>query len=472
MFNYFILAVRSKGQKVLTRRYPGLTAIVLVAVLIMTGIAPAHRSPASAQSAPFVNVEWYRESLIKSADLWNGGLDGESGMRAYNDDFTGYFHVSMDRQWNPTPMRSTTSVAQSRSIYMNIEAYRVAGSENGQRFLKAAEMGIDFLLANFRDSDYGGFYWEVEESGEIVNDMKQGYGNMHPMLALAQAYSVTGNPDYLDAALGQLDVIQEYFLDPDYPGGVLPGFDRTFSEIQGVKNIDTFTHLFEPLLILYDVTEGEQQDEIVDLINLLGTFLAEQLYNDRDAFTDRGYVAYNYTDTWEPSQEPYSRKTQWTVARQASTGHNIELAYLISRAVERNFNPEWLDVAEKLIRFCLEYTINPNTGGMLYEVTDYDGSPLEGNPDSDFYIYWAQAETARALLHFTVVRGDDYGVQFKAVEALFNSYMTDQEYGGLYHGVDTNLKPYGIEKGDIWKTNYHYTMFFAEVLRHKDYPSL
>ena len=106
-------------------------------------------------------------------------------------------------------------------------------------------------------------------------------------------------------------------------------------------------------------------------------------------------------------------------------------------------------------------------GGMLYEVTDYDGQPLEGNPDNDLYIYWAQAETARALLHYTVVRNMDYVAQFKAVETLFNQYMTDQEYGGLYHALDAkhDLEPSNPNKGDVWKTNYHYSMFFAEVLR-------
>jgi mannose/cellobiose epimerase-like protein (N-acyl-D-glucosamine 2-epimerase family) len=144
----------------------------------------------------------------------------------------------------------------------------------------------------------------------------------------------------------------------------------------------------------------------------------------------------------------------------------------LSRAVERGFNPEWLDVGDKLIKFCLEYAIDPDTGGMIYEITDYEGQPLEGNPDNAFYIYWAQAETARALLHYTVVRGRNYGTEFKAVEILFNQYLTDQKYGGLYPTLDgETLEPAGffIYKGDIWKTNYHYSMFFTEVLRLGEY---
>ncbi len=447
--------------------------LILAVVLIVAGLVPAG-FPATAQDDTlFLDVAWYREQLIKSADLWNGGLDGQSGLGAYRDDFTGFFNVNLDRQWRQLPTQSSTAVASSRAIYMNLEAYRIAGPEEGQRFLQAATKGIEFLLTYFKDPDYGGFYWEVSSSGKPVDAMKQGYGNLHPMLALAQAYKVTQEPRYLSEALAQLDVIKQHFLDPDYPGGIRPGFDRTFEKIVGVNNVDTFTHYFEPLLVLYDATEGEQQAEIGGMIDVAGQFLTQQLYHDQDGFTDRGYVAYNYDEAWQPSQLPYTRETQWSGARQASTGHNIELAYLISRAVERGFNPDWLTVADKLIKFCLEYAIDPEYGGMRYEVTDYDGQPLAGNPDNNLFIWWAQAETARALLHFTVVRNADYQDQFKAVEALFNRDLTDQDYGGLYHSLDAehDLAPVNPNKGDIWKTNYHYTMFFAEVLRLADtYP--
>lgn len=443
--------------------------IVLFCIgLIWGGVAPRYvtYSAPQAQESVFVDVEWYRENQILAADRWNGGLDGQSGMGVYSEDFNGFFHVNLDRQWNQFPMRFTTAVAQSRGIFMNVEAYLTAGPEEGERFRQAATQGVDFLLANFKDAEYGGFYWGVSRSGLVGDDMKQGYGNVHPLLALTRTYSITHDPAHLQAALEQYEVIKQHFLDPNYPGAILPGFSRDFSEIQGVNNVDTFTHWFESLLALYDVTEGEQQAEIADYITLHGDFLTQHLYHDQDGFSDRGYVAYNYDEAWQPAQMPYTRQTQWSGARHATTGHNIELAYLLSRAVERGFDAEWLDVADKLIQFCLEYAIDPETGGMLYEITDYDGQPLEGNPDNELYIYWAQAETARALLHFTVVRRADYAAQFKAVETLFNDYLTDQEYGGLYHGLyASTLEPQGVEKGDIWKTNYHFSMFFSEVLR-------
>ena len=417
--------------------------------------------------ALFLDADWYRAHLLMAADLWDGGLDGNSGMGAFSDGFDGFFHVNLDRQWRQTRLRFSSTVAQSRAIYMNVEAYRAADDADKPRFLAAINAGVGVLLNDFLDPQYGGFFWEVSPNGVVVDPMKQGYGNVHPVMALAQAYAVTQNPEYLNAALTQLDLINEKFLDPAYDCAYLPGFSRDFSQVIGVNNVDTFTHLFESLLTLYDVTDGARHDAIAQEIDTCGNFLINTLYRDQEGFTDRGYVAYNYDEQWSPSQIPYTRENQWSGGLQASTGHNIELAYLLSRAVERGFNADWLDTADKLIKFCTEYALDSDTGGMIYEITDYNGQPLQGNPDNAIYIYWPQAETSRALLHFIVVRGhDEYRDMFKQVESLFDTQMTDQEYGGLYHALDAeSLTAVGPEKGDIWKTNYHYSMFFSEVLR-------
>jgi cellobiose epimerase len=403
---------------------------------------------------------------VSTADLWNGGLDGNSGMGAYDPEFNGFFKPNLDREWKSSP-GSSTAVAQARGVYMNVEAFRAAGPEEGERFLKAINQGVDFMLENFLDDRNGGFYWSVYSNGRVDDNLKQGYGNIHSIFALAQAYSVTQNPAHLQAALDQLAVFDKHFRNRDYACALYPSFSRNWNEIVGVNNVDIFTHYFETLLVLHDVTEGDQQARIDEQISICGDFLVDELYHDQEGFTDRGYVAYNYDENWQPSQIPYTREMQWSGALHATTGHNIELAFLISRAVERGFDERWLETAEKLIKFCTEYAIDPVTGGMLYEITDYDGKPLEGNPDNELYLWWPQTETARTLMHFAVVRGhDEFLEPFKKVETLVQGDLTDQAYGGLY--IDLNkdtLQPTSTHKADIWKVNYHDAMFFAEALR-------
>ena len=261
--------------------------------------------------------------------------------------------------------------------------------------------------------------------------------------------------------------VDQILLISNIPGAVHPNRLRDFSEVVGFNNVDVFTHWFETLLILHDVTEGEMQDHIAEQIVVYGDFLTEFLYHDQAGFEDRGYVAYNYDENWQPQQIPYERPRQWADAMHATAGHNIELAYLLSRAIERGFGPEWLVVAEKMIRFCQEYALDPETGGMLYDITDYEGQPLEGNPDNPLYLWWPQGETARTFLHYSVVRDVDYVDEFTMVEAFIHNDLTDLEFGAWFRTLDSenDLAPVDLFKGNIWKVNYHYSMFFAEVLR-------
>ncbi|MBN1429160.1 MAG: AGE family epimerase/isomerase [Anaerolineae bacterium] len=438
----------------------------------------------------FLDPIWYRTTLLDVTDKWNGGLDGQSGMGAYQPDFNGCFYVDLARDWQqkggyfdsnvPQGLGedreipqyylnlgySSTVIAQSRAIYINVEAYRTAGPEEGERFLEAVNAGVQCLITRFWDPVYGGFNWEVQTDGRVRDVEKQGYGNVHALMVLAQAYSVTHNPEHLRTALHQLRVIEEQYLDPDYPGGIRPGFNRDFSVIIGVNNIDIWTHYFEALLALYDVTEGADREHIANLIETAADFLIHRLVREQAGYPDRLYVAYNYDTQWNPSQLPYSRDAQWSGAMHSTPGHCVELAYLISRAVERGFDPAWLDTAYKLMNFSTANAFDATTGGMLYETLDYEGKPLVDNPDNDKYIWWAQSESDRAFLHFAVVRQVDYVKQFKAIEALIHGPLTDPVYGGWYDSLEVGtLKPQGFDKGNVWKVNYHYTMFFVEALR-------
>jgi len=409
------------------------------------------------------SLSWYRQTLIQTVDRFNGGLDGRSGTGAYRGDFNGYFHPTLDRYWRQMPILSSTSIAQSRAIYNNVEAHRAA--DDNAHFLRAIRLGTDFLLTSFRDAQYGGFFWQVTPEGKVADDTKDAYGNAHSLFALAEAYSITRNLSGLQAALDQLDVIEAYFWDAQFPGGVHTSRSRDFSTISGVNNLNTVIHLFEALLALYDVSADEARKHTADLITLQGNFITEHLYRDQQGYTDRGYLALYYDEAWQPSQIPYSPEARWLNAGYATTGHAIEMAYLLSRAVERGFDPRWLATANKLIRFCLASTIDPISGGMIHEIADYDGQPLVIPPKE--YTGWAQIETARTLLHFSVVREENYQAEFRRSEAFYLQHLTDAAYGGVYEALQAGkqFQPTHTNKAHVWHMNYHHSMFLAEVLR-------
>lgn len=447
-----------------------LKLLMVLALVFLTTRSWSQPNVGLPDTQKFLDVAAYKKLLIHQVDLFDGGLDGQSGMGAFDQNFTGWFNVNLGRNWSQGITGSVTAVAQARAIFMNVQAYRAS---HDQKYLKIANLGIDFMLAHFWDKKYGGFYWEVGRDGEARSRSKQGYGNVHALMVLADAYGATKNIAHLRAAMNQLGIIGKYFKDQKFPGAVFPGFRYDFSEVEGVNNVDTFTHYFEALLALHDVTQGANLERVKRLLLEAGNFLISHLYTDQTGFTDRGYVAYNLDKNWKPSQLPYTRGTQWSGAMHSTPGHCIELAYLLSRAVERGFDPGWLTTAAKLQRFTEDYAINPETGGMLYETLDYDGKPLLGNPDNAYYIWWAQAEVARAMLHFSVVRNQDRAQAFKRAEKLILEHFLDPEFGGWFQQVRADTLAFGDPtKGNVWTMNYHETMFYAEILRlNETYPA-
>src|SRR5205085_1670852 len=93
-----------------------LLAITLLSLLSFTfqtvsirAQATTDFTPTTPQPGQFLDVDWYRANLISANDEWNGGLDGDSGMGAYQADFNGFFHMNLDRQFRQTRMNSTSS---------------------------------------------------------------------------------------------------------------------------------------------------------------------------------------------------------------------------------------------------------------------------------------------------------------------------------------------------------------------------
>ena len=149
----------------------------------------------------------------------------------------------------------------------------------------------------------------------------------------------------------------------------------------------------------------------------------------------------------------------------------LELAFLLSRAVERGFSAAWLTTAHKMVTFATAWALDPTYHAMRYYLIGVDGRPLPGNAENAYWTWWPQTETARALLHFAVVRGWDTAGVFKAEEDFIHRYQTDQALPRAVGAGDAGRAgvpqpdPSRPNKGHIWKTNYHYSAFFAEVLR-------
>jgi mannose/cellobiose epimerase-like protein (N-acyl-D-glucosamine 2-epimerase family) len=453
--------------------------------------APAHAAAVAAAAAataaaPQVDAVAVRDELIRFVDTWNGGQagrNGTSGMGVYATTWDGLFRMNLNRQFNPISYYTNdqTIISQSRATYINVEAYRNAPSTDRARFKTAVQKGADYLLAKARDpvlynGNPGGMWWGLQPDGVsppthttaiygTAPRHKDAYGQVQSLFALAHAYSVTADVDHLNGAFAQLDVWNTQFADTAAgPGAFLPTANENYTQRVDTRNLDYMTHALEALLALDAVTPAAhpRKAQLAPQIASIGNFITTRMYRDAAGSTTMGYLPWYYDAAWNPS----STATQQYV----TPGHNLEVAYLLSRAVERGFNPAWLPVANKLIAFALKYGFDntpgsPTYGVVRYEKLKFDGTPFNATPDK--LVWWQTSEAARTLLHFALVRGRaDLSDEYDAAIAFIRNRFVDSVYGGWFTSLDpVTLAPTTTNKGTVWTGGYHEAMLYAEMLR-------
>jgi len=448
-------------------RLPVLAAAAVAAVATAAGVAaPA----AGAAPTPLFDAAAHRETLLSVVDAWNGGALTPAS-RAGN---ASAFHVTLHANWTRVEPKDTTAVAQARGIYINVEAAAAAATVCDARapsFVAAVKAGVQALNDLFRDPADGAVVYLVhEDNGTVADPTKDGYANVHSTFALASAVRVL---DGADAAAALEDALEMYewvkaVLDDGSGGGL---YWRAGDPANATRGLDPVTHWFEALQALWDVLPaGAKRDEVAAEVARAGTFLVDTMAVTEADDPASAYLVFNYKADWTPSDVPYTRANQWTAGEWASTGHGVEIAWLLSRAEQRGLAPagsDWLAAGDRLVRHCEKYAID-DRGLVRWEEVALNGSTIVGNPDNDLYEWWPNSEAARTYVHHAVTRGRraTAGPKWRTVANLLNGPMTDPVWGGWFRFVTVDgLAPEGSPKWDRWKVAYHFAMLHAEVLR-------
>jgi unsaturated chondroitin disaccharide hydrolase len=462
--------------------------VVDVGESILANRAPrSARVEAAALAAVNIDAAAVRAELVHFVDTWNGGQLGKlgtSGMGVYATTWDGLFRMNLDREFNRfvnTYTDDMTIISQSRAIYLNVEAYRNAPAADQARFKTAVQRGADYLLGKAVDHNTysgqpGGMWWGLQPDGVsppthttpiggTAPRDKHAYGQVQSLFALAHAYSVTGDADHLNGAFTQLDVWNTQFADTAAgPGAFLQTANENYTQRIGNRNVDYMTHALEALLTLDEVTPAShpRKASLTTQITNIGNFITTRMYRNAAGSTTMGYLPWWYDAQWNPSP---------VATEQYSTpGHNFEMAFLLSRAVERGFNPAWLDVADKLLAYTLQYSFDnvptsPTYGAVPHEKLAFNGARFDSAPDD--LVWWQQSEAARTLLHFAAVRGrTDLWDEYLAASAFIRNRFIDPEYSGWYQYLNpSTLAPTTTIKGSVWTGGYHETMLDAERIR-------
>ena len=417
---------------------------------------PRTPSPAHSSGRPIHYLAPTRENYLELAAQTEAMLDRdvlEVWFPRCVDNLHGGFSSNFRRDWKAEASQGKFSVFQGRMTWISSQI-AVRRPQLRPQFLPIAKHGLEFLENVLWDKQEGGFFWGVDDGGQIspfYTDGKELYGESFGLYGAAAAYQATHDPQALDLAERAFRWMDEHAHDR-VNGGYFEFLRRDGTPIDaepnavtvqtvpvggfliGYKSMNTHIHLLEALTQLYEVSKDET----------LGRRLDEMLAIVRDRISvPPGVMSLFFTNDWRP------------IPDHDSYGHDVETAYLMLEAEEvrgKAHDPKTLRMARMLVDHALEYGWDHESGGFYGEGTTF------GKPEDNHKDWWVEMEGLNALLLMHEMFGGETDRYFKAFQQQWDwikNHQVDSQFHGVYATVGPDGPVGGTYKGGIWKAAYH-----------------
>lgn len=343
---------------------------------------------------------------------------------------------------------SKSLVLNTRLLWTFSKAYRSYGD---QQYLELAQCAYDYLLANFRDKEYGGYYWMVDYQGNPVDVKKQTYGQAFAIYALSEYHLATGNEESLKHAVDLFKLLQCHVHDTRYHGYIEActrewGWTDDFRLSQGAlnarKSMNTSLHVLEAFTNLYRVWKTEEMRmALKEMIEVMIDHVIDPVTFHYKLFFD---------EAWNSKQDV------------VSYGHDIEGSWLIYEAAHVLEDRQLIDkvkgISISMAQAIYEEGMAPD-GGILEEADE------NGLVTTD-KTWWPQAEGVVGFInayHLTLEqRFLDAAIQ--CWDYIENTFV-DKTYGEWFSRVSDDRLPYrNMAKVSAWKCPYHNARACFEIL--------
>ena len=408
----------------------------LFAVLVLALIVPAAgraQDPASlADYLPRLERN-LKENIVP---FWMGKtLDTKNG---------GYF-LSHSIDGSPgSPDAPKMIVTQARQIWLFSHLARAG--YGGREYLDAADLGYRFLKDRMWDARNGGFYWEVDMSGEKrLVPQKHLYGQSFALYALSEYYLASQKREVLDLAIRLFNLLEAKSHDNTY-GGYIEYFNEDWSTPPrnvdspmglepDLKLMNTHLHLLEAMTTFYRASKLPlARERLLELITI-----------ESDTVVRKGLGA--CTDQYERDWRPRLGGERARV----SYGHDIENVWLLIDACDAAGISAYphLDLFRALWSYTLKHGYDEEWGG-VFNWGSFN-QPASNRDKS----WWAQAEAlVSALYMYRMTRDPKYVAIFEQTYDFIEKYFVDWSRGEWYENLNTQRLPTG-GKAHAWKAGYH-----------------
>lgn len=347
-----------------------------------------------------------------------------------------YRVTNFTRDWTPVKSDTVSLYQQSRQVFVFLKVYEL---NNDRRYLDAAIKSADYMIQNMYDSLTGKWTATVKKDAPKLSTTSKSYDTSFALFAMAHMFRVTKEKQYLDIAL------KTWMLSYAWPGlNFAKGqFDNRPGKI-GSNNVwsqNPLMHLFEALLVLYEVTESQQ---VFSDIKDIAAFIRDKLIDGR------GYLAeYYYTDDFSPIAQSEGGYIE--------IGHQFEWSALMLSAVRMGLDDSFRELSKILFEYGQKFGVDSSTGHVISRV-DYAGLTTDSKAK-----WWSQAEYMKAnllMMGFFPNEQSRFQENFAMNYGYVLNHFIDQDNGGW---VDENFKSNIPEKSKK-VIGYHAVEFYSKLI--------
>jgi mannose/cellobiose epimerase-like protein (N-acyl-D-glucosamine 2-epimerase family) len=359
----------------------------------------------------------------------------------------------------------------SRLVYGFATAYMMTGEE---RFLEAAEKGVDYLRDHMRfyDTDEKVVYWyhgiDVRGQREIKVfasefgddfDAIPAYEQIYALAGPIQTYRITGDPRILRDAELTVDLFDRFFLDRER-GGYFSHLDpisldprsEALGPNKAKKNWNSVGDHAPAYLINLYLATGEKRyaDFLEDTFDTIAQYFPN--------YETSPFVQEKFHEDWS-----HDTTHMWQQNR-GVIGHNLKIAWNVMRMYGLKPKANYEALARRIAAEMPQVGMDRQRGGW-YDVMERlrrDGESLHRFAFHDRKAWWQQEQGILAYLILYGILGEaDHLKLARESAAFYNSFFLDHDDGAVYFNVLANGLPYlmGTErfKGSHSMSGYHST---------------
>ncbi len=396
--------------------------LIFLPTLLYTSCNKLQTNP---DADPFLQpAYWNHQALKDILPYWTDHLI---------DSVNGSFYSTLDVSWQPVndTVRFPSMIA--RHLFSYSVGYLMSGDEH---YIVMARKLKDYLLQNAWDNKFGGWYDALSPNGTVLRSSKSTFVQLYVITGLTLYYFVTHDQDVRNYIDQSNDLLEEKVWDHEN-GGYFDNLTQDWSLVNEVKTISSqLAPSSGYLLYLYLVTRDkkylEQSERIMDIITR------------KMADPNTGWILEAF-DKDLNYQERIADETEINI------GHNIEVAWTLSRLYLINQRKDYLIQSKTLADRIHRYGFNTNHG--VWYATIGNQRP---ETHSDYTHWWVQAYGQMFDLCLARLYPDqDYVNAFRQGAHFWDSFFMDKGRGDSYLSVTEKGAVKDDRKANQFKSSYH-----------------